>query len=63
MIIICYNLIMEKDKNSQKEDFIKRLVEQKKKNDGITINQRAYKFNFNSDKPRVTYARQRIIFE
>ena len=51
------------EKNSkQKEELARRLVEDEKK-DGLTINQRAYKFNFNSDKPRVTYAKQRIVFE
>lgn len=51
------------EKNSkQKEELARRLAEGDKK-DGLTINQRAYKFNFNSDKPRVTYAKQRIVFE
>ena len=51
------------EKNSkQKEELARRLSEDEKK-DGLTINQRAYKFNFNSDKPRITYAKQRIVFE
>ena len=51
------------EKNSkQKEELARRLAEDEKK-DWLTINQRAYKFNFNSDKPRVTYAKQRIVFE
>ena len=51
------------DKNSkQKEELARRLAEDEKK-DGLTINQRAYKFNFNSDKPKITYAKQRIVFE
>ena len=51
------------EKNSkQKEELARRLAEDEKK-DVLTINQRAYKFNFNSDKPRITYAKQRIVFE
>ena len=51
------------EKNSkQKEELARRLAEDEKK-DELTINQRAYKFNFNSDKPRITYAKQRIVFE
>lgn len=51
------------EKNSkQKEELARRLAEDEKKY-GLTINQRAYKFNFNSNKPRVTYAKQRIVFE
>ena len=51
------------EKNSKKkEELAIRLAEDEKK-DGLTINQRAYKFNFNSDKPRITYAKQRIVFE
>ena len=44
-----------------KNALAKKLAEEKK--DGIKINQRAYKFNFNAEKPRITYARQRIVFE
>lgn len=50
------------EKNSkQKEEFARRLAEDEK--EGIKIKQQNIKFNFNSDKPRVTYARQRIVFE
>lgn len=53
------------EKNSkQKEEFARRLAEdEKEKEKGLTINQRAYKFNFNSDKAKITYAKQRIVFE
>ena len=40
----------------------KKLAEEKDE-EGLKINQKAYRFNFNSDKPKITYARQRIIFE
>jgi hypothetical protein len=53
---------MDKNSNKQKEEFARRLVEKEEEKDGISINQRAYKFNFNADKPRITYARQRIVF-
>lgn len=50
------------EKNSkQKEEFARRLAEDEK--EGIKIKQQNIKFNFNADKPRVTYARQRIVFE
>lgn len=51
------------EKNSkQKEEFARRLAEDEKEK-GLKINQRAYKFNFNSDKAKITYAKQRIVFE
>ena len=53
---------MDKNSNKQKEEFARRLAEKEKKDEGLTINQRAYKFNFNSDKPRITYTKQRIVF-
>lgn len=46
-----------------KNALAKKLAEEKEKNNGLKINQRAYKFNFNAEKPRITYARQRIVFE
>ena len=52
------------EKNSkQKEELARRLAEDEKKDEGISINQRNIRFNFNSDKPRITYAKQRIVFE
>ena len=54
---------MEKNSKNQKEELARRLAEEEEKEDErLTINQRAYKFNFNSDKPRITYAKQRIVF-
>ena len=53
---------MEKNSKNQKEELARRLAEEEKKDEGLTINQRAYKFNFNSDNPRITYAKQRIVF-
>ena len=53
---------MNKNSKNQKEELARRLAEEEKKDERLTINQRAYKFNFNSDKPRITYAKQRIVF-
>lgn len=51
------------EKNSKQKEELARWLAEDDKKDGLTINQRAYKFNFNSDKPRITYAKQRIVFE
>ena len=51
------------EKNSkQKEELTKRLAEDEKKDEGISINQRNIKFNFNADRPRIAYSYQRMRF-
>ena len=52
------------EKNSkQKEELARRLAEDEKKQDeGISINQRNIKFNFNADRPRIAYSYQRMRF-
>ena len=51
------------EKNSkQKEELAKRLAEDEKKDEGISINQRNIKFNFNADRPRIAYSYQRMRF-
>ena len=52
------------EKNSkQKEELARRLAEgEKKQNEGISINQRNIKFNFNADRPRIAYSYQRMRF-
>ena len=51
------------DKNSkQKEELAKRLAEDEKKDEGISINQRNIRFNFNADRPRMAYSYQRMRF-
>ena len=51
------------EKNSkQKEELARRLAEDEKKDEGISINQRNIKFNFNADKPRIAYSYQRMRF-
>ena len=51
------------EKNSKpKEELAKRLAEDEKKDEGISINQRNIKFNFNADKPRIAYSYQRMRF-
>ena len=51
------------DKNSkQKEELARRLAEDEKKDEGISINQRNIRFNFNADKPRIAYSYQRMRF-
>lgn len=51
------------DKNSkQKEELARRLAEDEKKDEGISINQRNIKFNFNADRPRIAYSYQRMRF-
>lgn len=54
---------MEKNSNSQKEELAKRLAMKEEKDDGISIRQRNIRFNFNADKPRITYNYQRMRFE
>ena len=52
------------EKNSkQKEELARRLAEDEKKDEGISINQRNIKFNFNADKPRIAYSYQRMRFK
>ena len=51
------------EKNSkQKEELARRLAEDEKKDEGISINQRNIRFNFNADRPRITYSYQRMRF-
>ena len=51
------------EKNSkQKEELARRLAEDEKKDEGISINQRNIRFNFNADKPRIAYSYQRMRF-
>ena len=51
------------DKNSkQKEELARRLAEDEKKDEGISINQRNIRFNFNADRPRMAYSYQRMRF-
>ena len=51
------------EKNSkQKEELARRLAEDEKKDEGISINQRNIKFNFNADRPRMAYSYQRMRF-
>ena len=51
------------EKNSkQKEELARRLAEDEKKDEGISINQRNIKFNFNADRPRIAYNYQRMRF-
>ena len=52
------------EKNSkQKEELARRLAEDEKKQDeGISINQRNIRFNFNADRPRIAYSYQRMRF-
>lgn len=51
------------EKNSkQKEELARRLAEDEKKDEGISINQRNIKFNFNADRPRIAYSYQRMRF-
>ena len=51
------------EKNSkQKEELARRLAEDEKKDEGININQRNIKFNFNADRPRIAYSYQRMRF-
>ena len=52
------------EKNSkQKEELARRLAEDEKKDEGISINQRNIRFNFNADRPRIAYSYQRMRFE
>lgn len=53
------------DSNKQKEEFARRLAEAKPEEDkeGIRINQRNIRFNFNADSPKITYSYQRMRFE
>ena len=51
------------EKNSrQKEELARRLAEDEKKDEGISINQRNIRFNFNADRPRMAYSYQRMRF-
>ena len=51
------------EKNSkQKEELARRLAEDEKKDEGISINQRNIRFNFNADRPRIVYSYQRMRF-
>ena len=51
------------EKNSkQKEELARRLAENEKKDEGISINQRNIRFNFNADRPRIAYSYQRMRF-
>ena len=51
------------DKNSKrKEELARRLAEDEKKDEGISINQRNIRFNFNADRPRIAYSYQRMRF-
>ena len=51
------------EKNSkQKEELARRLAEGEKKDEGISINQRNIRFNFNADRPRIAYSYQRMRF-
>ena len=51
------------EKNSkQKEELARRLAEDEKKDEGICINQRNIRFNFNADRPRMAYSYQRMRF-
>ena len=52
------------EKNSkQKEELARRLAgDEKKQDEGISINQRNIKFNFNADRPRIAYSYQRMRF-
>ena len=51
------------EKNSkQKEELARRLAEDEKKDEGIRINQRNIRFNFNADRPRIAYSYQRMRF-
>lgn len=50
------------EKNSkQKEEFARRLAEDEKEE--IKIKQQNIKFNFNADRPKITYSYQRMRFE
>ena len=51
------------EKNSKKkEELARRLAEDEKKDEGISINQRNIRFNFNADRPRIAYSYQRMRF-
>ena len=51
------------EKNSkQKEELARRLAEDEKKDEGISINQRNIRFNFNAERPRIAYSYQRMRF-
>ena len=51
------------EKNSkQKEELARQLAEDEKKDEGISINQRNIRFNFNADRPRIAYSYQRMRF-
>ena len=51
------------EKNSkQKEELARRLAEDEKKDEGISINQRNIRFNCNADRPRMAYSYQRMRF-
>jgi hypothetical protein len=54
---------MEKNSKNQKEEFARRLAEKEEEKDGISINQRNIRFNFNADRPRIAYSYQRMRFE
>ena len=54
---------MNKNSKNQKEELARRLAEEEKKNEGISINQRNIKFNFNANKPKIVYNYQRMRFE
>ena len=56
---------MNKNSKNQKEELARRLAEEeeKKKDEGISINQRNIRFNFNADRPRIAYSYQRMRFE
>ena len=52
------------EKNSkQKEELARRLAEDEKKDEGISINQSNIRFNFNADRPRIAYSYQRMRFK
>lgn len=54
---------MNKNSKNQKEELARRLAEEEKKDEGISINQRNIRFNFNADRPRIAYSYQRMRFE
>ena len=54
---------MDKNSSKQKEEFARRLAEKEEEKDGISINQRNIRFNFNADRPRIAYSYQRMRFE
>ena len=53
---------MKKISKSQ-EELAKRLAMEEDKKNSISIKQRNIRFNFNADKPKITYAYQRMRFE